>query len=151
MQEQKVQISRSVIAKIESGYRGYVTLDEFIALTAVLGIDQVEFLNSKSEYSRNLTPRRPMGRAYAEEAPPWTDKLEKIVSRLAAKYNLTPSESEVLALLTEGISNREISYRLFLSPATVSHRITDLLDKLGASSRFAIIQVILSETISDSS
>ena len=149
--EQNVHVSRSVIAKIESGYRSYVTLDEFLAITAVLGIDQAIFLNDRPKRSLNLTARRPMGIAYTEDAPPWAGQLEAVISRLSVRYKLTPRESEMFALLTEGISNKEISYRLHISPATVAHRVTDVLAKLNLASRRGIIKVITSEVFGYSS
>jgi DNA-binding NarL/FixJ family response regulator len=42
---------------------------------------------------------------------------------------------EVLELLAEGLSNREIGQRLFLSTRTVDHHVSALLQKLGAGSR----------------
>lgn len=42
---------------------------------------------------------------------------------------LTPRESEVLALIAEGLSNREIARRLFVSEATVKTHINNLFAK----------------------
>jgi DNA-binding CsgD family transcriptional regulator len=48
---------------------------------------------------------------------------------------LTNRQMEVLELLAEGLSNREIGQRLFLSTRTVDHHVSALLQKLGAGSR----------------
>ncbi len=48
---------------------------------------------------------------------------------------LTEREIEVLALLAEGASNKEIASRLFLSPKTVGHHVSSILEKLDAPSR----------------
>jgi NarL family two-component system response regulator LiaR len=48
---------------------------------------------------------------------------------------LNEREREVLALLAQGLSNKEIAERLFLSVATVKYHVRLLLSKLGASSR----------------
>jgi DNA-binding NarL/FixJ family response regulator len=48
---------------------------------------------------------------------------------------LSGREREVLDLLAEGCSNRSIARRLRLSEATVKGHVSNLLDKLGASSR----------------
>ena len=48
---------------------------------------------------------------------------------------LTERELEVLELLTEGASNREIAARLFLSPKTVGHHVSSILGKLDVPTR----------------
>jgi len=48
---------------------------------------------------------------------------------------LTAREREVLDLLAEGLSNRAIARRLGLSEATVKGYVSNVLDKLHASSR----------------
>jgi ATP/maltotriose-dependent transcriptional regulator MalT len=55
---------------------------------------------------------------------------------------LTEREREVLRLLLEGASNREIARRLFLSVNTVKRHVYNLCGKLGVQSRTqAIIRV----------
>jgi NarL family two-component system response regulator LiaR len=49
--------------------------------------------------------------------------------------DLNERERQVLALLAQGLSNKEIAERLFLSLATVKYHVRLLLSKLGASSR----------------
>jgi NarL family two-component system response regulator LiaR len=50
-------------------------------------------------------------------------------------YDLTGREREVLALLAEGLTNKEIAERLTLSPATVRVYVSHILSKLGAGNR----------------
>ncbi|HEX4088365.1 MAG TPA: LuxR C-terminal-related transcriptional regulator [Trebonia sp.] len=49
--------------------------------------------------------------------------------------NLTPREVEVLALIGEGLSNREIGERLVLSQATVKTHVNRIFAKIGTQSR----------------
>jgi DNA-binding NarL/FixJ family response regulator len=48
---------------------------------------------------------------------------------------LTPREEEVLAMLAEGLLNKEIAERLQISAHTVKFHISSIMGKLGASSR----------------
>jgi DNA-binding NarL/FixJ family response regulator len=48
---------------------------------------------------------------------------------------LTPRQVEVLLLVEQGLSNADIAARLALSPKTVDHHVSALLEKLGVASR----------------
>jgi NarL family two-component system response regulator LiaR len=52
-----------------------------------------------------------------------------------SKANLTKRELEVLALLVEGLSNREIGLRLKISPETVKHHVSACISKLEVTNR----------------
>ena len=45
-------------------------------------------------------------------------------------YRFTPRELEIMALVGEGLANREIAARLYLSEGTVRNYVTGLLEKL---------------------
>lgn len=52
---------------------------------------------------------------------------------------LTPREAELLSLLTQGLSNRELGRRLFISEATVKTHLAHIYAKLGVETRAAAI------------
>ncbi len=52
-------------------------------------------------------------------------------------HGLTPRELEVLRLIADGLPDREIAAALFVSQRTVNGHVTNLLNKLGLSSRAA--------------
>ncbi len=53
----------------------------------------------------------------------------------AARFDLTSRETEVLALLAKGDSNRQIARALFISDRTVAVHVSRILDKLGVRNR----------------
>jgi predicted ATPase/DNA-binding CsgD family transcriptional regulator len=57
----------------------------------------------------------------------------------AVDHNLTAREIEVLRLLAQGQSTREISEALFISPRTTATHVTNILGKLGLTSRTAAV------------
>ena len=50
---------------------------------------------------------------------------------------MTPREREVLSLLAEGLTNRQIAARLVVSEHTVHRHVTNILRKLDVPSRTA--------------
>jgi DNA-binding NarL/FixJ family response regulator len=70
--------------------------------------------------------------------PVVTNKLLQTMSREKRREEtepLTPREIEVLALLSQGLQNKEISARLFISERTVKFHVSSLMHKLGAENR----------------
>jgi DNA-binding CsgD family transcriptional regulator len=57
-----------------------------------------------------------------------------------AALGLTPRELEILALIAEGLSNREIAARVFVSENTVKTHSSRVFDKLGARRRTQAVQ-----------
>jgi len=74
-------------------------------------------------------------------APPVAARLMGRVR--AGRPTLSPRESEILGLLAEGLANRQISKRLFISEATVKTHLVHVYDKLGVDSRTAAIAAAL--------
>lgn len=58
-------------------------------------------------------------------------------------YKLTNREMEVLVLLVEGLSNREIAERLFVSRSTAKAHVSHILEKLEVSNRAEAITLAL--------
>lgn len=61
--------------------------------------------------------------------------------RLPGTDVLTAREAEVLALVAQGLSNRQVGERLFISGKTVSVHVSNVLAKLGASGRTEAVSI----------
>jgi DNA-binding CsgD family transcriptional regulator len=53
--------------------------------------------------------------------------------------SLTPTERSVVGLVADGLRNREIADRLFISPRTVETHLTHVFGRLGISSRTELV------------
>ena len=54
--------------------------------------------------------------------------------------SLTPTERDVVRLVSEGLGNNDIATRLFISPRTVQTHLTHVYTKLGLTSRVQLVQ-----------
>ena len=72
--------------------------------------------------------------------------IEKVVGKRSVdlegakkRFNVSKRELEVLALIHEGLTNKAISERLFISEQTVKDHIRHIMGKVGVNSRGALI------------
>jgi len=107
----------AVLAAVLAGADGYL-LKEVRAMSLVEGIRAVAA--GKSLLDPAVTERV------------LTRMREPAATPVAA---LTPRETEILALIAEGMSNREIAGALFLAEKTVKNYVSGILSKLGMQRR----------------
>jgi len=107
----------AVLAAVLAGADGYL-LKEVRAMSLVEGIRAVAA--GKSLLDPAVTDRV-LTRMKQPEATPLT--------------TLTARETEILALIAEGMSNREIAGALFLAEKTVKNYVSGILSKLGMQRR----------------
>jgi DNA-binding CsgD family transcriptional regulator len=60
--------------------------------------------------------------------------------------SLTPMEIDVVRLVREGLGNKDIGARLFISPRTVQTHLTHVYAKLGLTSRVQLVQEAISRS-----
>ena len=71
------------------------------------------------------------------------DPMSRRVDSVSQQVGLTKQQSRVLALLAEGLSNRDIALSLGVSRRTVETHVEAILDKLGVSSRAAALATLM--------
>jgi two-component system nitrate/nitrite response regulator NarL len=64
------------------------------------------------------------------------DSVDPRTKKIAS---LTEREREVIALIAEGLKNRQIAERLFISHVTVTHHLSSIYAKLGVSDRLELV------------
>jgi DNA-binding CsgD family transcriptional regulator len=69
--------------------------------------------------------------------------------RLAGKHDITKREQEIMALIMEGKSNKEIADLLYISLSTVKNHIYNLFRKLEVTSRAQLMHLVMVEDAPD--
>jgi DNA-binding CsgD family transcriptional regulator len=81
------------------------------------------------------------------------EAAETLLRRLEGETGsglLTPRETEVVALLAEGLTNRQIANRLFIAVKTVAVHVSNILAKTGLSTRTEVAAWALRSGVVDS-
>ena len=63
--------------------------------------------------------------------PAWCEYIKSLLK----EYGISERELEVIRLISEGLSNKEIAAQLYLSEGTVRNYLTTILDKLSLRDR----------------
>lgn len=91
----------------------------------------------------NVVPGRHMaiftnGKSGSSQAPP-----PAVEQRPGRAHHLTPREREILQMIADGYTDREIARRLGLSPATARTHARNLIGKLGAHTRAQAVAIAI--------
>jgi len=67
-----------------------------------------------------------------------------VATPVSDSHPFSPREYQVLALVAQGLTNREIAYRLGISDRTVQFHVNSIFNKTGAQSRTEAVALALS-------
>lgn len=107
------------------GAKGYLIKQDVAAVGPALQAVMAGQVVLGAEVLGKLTERTP-DPADSEDSGDTADSIEGLLGE---------REREITALVAEGLDNRDIAARLFLSEGTVRNRISAILDKLGLTNR----------------
>jgi DNA-binding NarL/FixJ family response regulator len=95
-----------------------------------------------ADFARTGDSTHPVEELRVRRVPPRPDLAPGL-----AGVTLTRREAEVLALMSTGAGNGEISRRLVITEATVKSHVKHLLRKLGAANRAQAVSIYLGAAI----
>lgn len=107
------------------GAKGYLIKQDVAAVGPALQAVMAGQVVLGAEVLGKLTERTP-DPADSDDSGDTADSIEGLLGE---------REREITALVAEGLDNRDIAARLFLSEGTVRNRISAMLDKLGLTNR----------------
>jgi non-specific serine/threonine protein kinase len=99
---------------------------------------------------RALTVQQAVEEALASNPVEETSRAEVMLDPVRP-YDLTEREIEVLRLVADGLTDKEIGEALFISTRTVQTHVSHVLGKLGVSSRSAATNMALTQGLVESS
>lgn len=117
-----------VKSALEAGAIGYLLKD-------VSADDLVRAIRAAHAGRATLSPEAAQALVHAASQPP------------VPGYDLTERERAVLALMVEGLNNTQIAGRLTVSPSTIKSHVSNILAKLGVTSRTEAVTLALRNRI----
>ncbi len=150
-----VNYARAVLVETEDGFTSALAFDN---------LSQWPFEQARLRFAygvwlrrqRRVSDAREQLRAAAEVftalgALPWARRAdaelrasgERVQRQPDVRQSLTPQELQITALVTDGLTSKEIASRLFLSARTVDSHLYRAFRKVGVSSRAELTKVLL--------
>jgi two-component system, NarL family, response regulator DevR len=125
------------------------TRDDAVTFLRAVCAGAVAYVSGESSASDLIAAIRCAVRGEALCTPRLCLELFKYVRQMStpkctdrARYNLTRRERQLLPLISEGLTNKEIAARLVVSELTVKNHVGRILRKTGTHDRFSAVEVI---------
>lgn len=131
---------RAAVAAFDYGYRYEVARSRWRLAEALLGAGDREA--ARNELDLAVAEARAMGARPLLEAATALARRGRLEGAVPHRGELlTDREAEVLELVAQGLTNRQIGERLFISGKTVSVHVSNVLAKLGVTGRAEAVAV----------
>jgi DNA-binding NarL/FixJ family response regulator len=117
---------------IEAGAKGYISMDASLA-------DLISSIRAACQGEVICSPRLAY-QVFSRIAQLAPRKSNRIILEL---LNLTPREIEILRLIADGLSNKQIAEKLNLSFYTVKNHVHNILEKLRLTNRSELVHFAL--------
>ena len=115
-----------IVKALKLGVKGYLLKQDYKSLPAALNAA----INGQSVFGGAIIDKLPSLMNEDTDKPSASDASLNYES-----YGITEKEYEVIQLVAEGFSNKEIAQKLFLSEGTVRNYLSTILEKLGLRDR----------------
>ncbi len=138
-------------AAIEEGLRAVAPIEQ-VLIKGALHLALARLL-ADSDAPVAITEARAALAIYERLDAPEAEVCATLLRRLGAKVSYSPRpaadplaplsrrEREVVDLIGQGLTNSQISEKLFISPKTAEHHVSNILGKLALRSRFEVAAV----------
>lgn len=132
-------IGAAMILALDLAQYRFLVLEHSLEIYGLI----VAFLFAALGIWLGLKLTRPTERLIVREIPvPVPGSTEFVVNAASVeRLGLTPRELEILALIAEGLSTREIAERIYVSENTVKTHSANLFTKLNARRRTQAVQI----------
>ncbi len=124
-----IDLTEEIMACIEAGAVGYVLKEASFEHLA-------ETIRSVYRGESNISPQMTAS-LFTRIAELASQRMPKLAE---SSVKLTGRELEIINLIAEGLSNKEIARRLFIETQTVKNHIHNILDKLQLYNRLEAVQ-----------
>ena len=115
-----------IVKALKLGVKGYLLKQDYKSLPTALNAA----INGQSVFGGAIIDKLPSLMNKDTDKPSVSDASVNYES-----YGITEKEYEVIQLVAEGFSNKEIAQKLFLSEGTVRNYLSTILEKLGLRDR----------------
>jgi DNA-binding NarL/FixJ family response regulator len=115
-----------ILHYVEAGAAGYVLKDDSVD-------DLLSRIRGAYTGQVRVSPR--IAAALMSRVAEYAQLLDQVEAGIGEADDLTPREQEILALISQGLTNQQIAEQLIIEVGTVKNHVHSILQKLDASSR----------------